>query len=158
MIRLMLIVMALTAMPAFAGFKMYVPGQKEPAMYGNETAEEISAREAREAEYRQVRDSLRAQTERNAKAVKKRPKPIYTDQELLKGKPYDGPTNLRGPAPGGHRRHIWREKTGFNTPAHRTRYIQEIRRLNRELKKERARPNPGGAHPREIRKSLGIKF
>jgi hypothetical protein len=63
-----------------------------------------------------------------------------------------------GPRPGGHQRHEWREKTGFNTPAERTRYRREVQRLNNELKKERARPNPAGAHPEEIRKQFKAKF
>ena len=56
-----------------------------------------------------------------------------------------------GPAPGGHRRHLWREHTGFNTPAERTRYIRENRRLKHELAKERAKPNPNGATVQEMR-------
>lgn len=56
-----------------------------------------------------------------------------------------------GPAPGGHRRHEWRERTGFNTPAERTRYRREIQRLNRELEAERAKPNPRGSTVREMR-------
>lgn len=158
MIRLILLTMILASTSAQAGFKMFVPGQKEPVMYGNETAEEKATREAKEAEYRQVRDELREQTERNARAVRKRPEPIYTQEELLQGQPYDGPTNVRGPAPGGHRRHIWRERTGFNTPAQKIRYENEIRRLKRELKKERAKPSPYGAHPLEIRKQIKTKF
>ncbi|NCD26736.1 MAG: hypothetical protein EOL86_14260 [Deltaproteobacteria bacterium] len=56
-----------------------------------------------------------------------------------------------GPAPGGHYRHLWRKQTGFNTPAERTRYIRENRRLQRELAKERAKPNPRGATVQEMR-------
>lgn len=56
-----------------------------------------------------------------------------------------------GPAPGGHYRHLWREQTGFNTPAERTRYIRENKRLKRELAKERAKPNPNGATVQEMR-------
>lgn len=56
-----------------------------------------------------------------------------------------------GPAPGGHYRHLWREQTGFNTPAERTRYIRENKRLKRELKAERAKPNPRGDTAQEMR-------
>ena len=52
---------------------------------------------------------------------------------------------------GGHYRHLWRDQTGFNAPAEKTRYEREIRRLNRELKKERAKPNPNGATVQEMR-------
>lgn len=37
------------------------------------------------------------------------------------------------------------------TPAERTRYIRENKRLKRELAKERARPNPRGASVQEMR-------
>lgn len=157
MIRIILLAMILAALaaPASAGFKMFGPNG---SMNSSETDEEMAIREANEAEYQRVRDELREQTARHANPPRTRSTRIYTQEELLQGKPYDGPTNVRGPRPGGHRRHLWREQTGFNTPAERTRYKNEIRRLNRELKKERAKPNPAGDHPTKIRKSLGIKL
>lgn len=158
MIRIIALALVLVAMPAFAGFKMFVPGQKEPVIYSNDTDEQRATREANEAEYRRVRDELRAQTARHANPHRKQPAKLYTKEQLLQGQPCEPTGNIRRPAPGGHRRHVWREQTGFNTPAHRTRYVQEIKRLNRELKKERARPNPGGAHPREIRKQHKVSF
>ena len=155
MIRIILLALILAATPAQAGFKMFGPNG---AMNSSETDEERATREANEAEYRQIRDELREQTARHANPPRTRSTRIYSQEELLQGKPYDGPTNVRGPRPGGRRRHLWREQTGFNTPAEKTRYEREIRRLNRELKKERSKPNPGGDHPKKIRKSLGIKL
>ena len=155
MIRIILLALILATTPAQAGFKMFVPGQKEPVMYGNETAEEKAAREVNEAEYRQIRDELREQTAKKARPARKTGKNPLSVEDVERGKP---PIIDDGPRPGGHRRHLWREQTGFNTPAERTRYKNEIRRLNRELKKERAKPNPAGDHPKKIRKSLGIKL
>lgn len=155
MIRIVLLVLILAATSAQAGFKMYAPGQKEPVMYGNETAEEKATREANEAAHQQIRDELREQTAKKARPARKTGKNPLSVEDVERGKP---PIIDDGPRPGGHRRHLWREQTGFNTPAERTRYRMEIQRLNRELKKERAKPNPGGDHPKKIRKSLGIKL
>lgn len=147
----------LCASPAWAGWTMYAPGQQEPIMTNDETPDERAAREAQDELHRKAaREAEMATPKRGIAKPKRQPK--YTQEELLQGKPYDGPTNTRGPAPGGHRRHVWREKTGFNTPADRIRAENENRRLRRELKKERSRPNPGGDHPTKIRKSLGIKL
>lgn len=157
MIRIILLalVLAAVAAPTHAGFKMFGPNG---SMNSSETDEEKAIREANEAEYQRVRDELREQTARHANPPRTRSTRIYSQEELLQGKPYDGPTNVRGPRPGGHRRHLWREQTGFNTPAERTRYVREIQRLNRELKKERARPNPAGDHPAKIRKQFAPAF
>jgi len=155
MIRIIVLALLLAATSAQAGFKMFVPNG---AMNSSETDEERATRETNEAEYRRVRDELREQTARHANPPRTRPTRIYSQEELLQGKPYDGPTNVRGPRPGGHRRHLWREQTGVSTPAERTRYRMEVYRLKQELKKERARPNPAGDHPTKIRKSLGIKL
>lgn len=158
MIRTVLLALAMAtfAIPGFAGFKMFVPGQKDPVMYGNETAEERAADKARDEHYKAVARHAE-QTTPKRMTPEKTKQPAYTQEELLQGKSYDEP-NARGPAPGGHRRHVWRERTGFNTPAERTRYENEVRRLRQELKKERAKPNPGGAHPTEIRKQFTPKF
>lgn len=147
MIRLLLVVMMLAAGPAHAGFKMFVPGQKDPVMYGNETAEEKATRETNEAEYRRVRDELRGQTAKKARPTRKTGKNPLSVEDVERGKP---PIIDDGPRPGGHRRHLWREQTGFNTPAERTRYRMEIQRLKRELRKERAKPSPYGTPPHKI--------
>jgi hypothetical protein len=146
MVRLVVLMLALAAMPAHAGFKMFGPNG---SMNSSETDQEKAIREANEAEYQRVRDELRAQTARHANPPKRQPA-RYTKEQLLQGTPCEPTGNIRRSRPGGHRRHEWREKTGFNTPAHRTRYVQEIRRLNRELKKERARPNPYGMPAHKI--------
>jgi hypothetical protein len=153
--RIIVIALILAATSAHAGFKMFVPGQKEPVMYGNETAEEKASSEANDAEYLKIRDELREQTAKKATPARKTGKNPLSVEDIERGKP---PIIDDGPRPGGHRRHEWREKTGFNTPAERTRYRMEIYRLKQELKKERARPNPGGAHPTEIRKQHKTSF
>ena len=154
MIRILAVILLLAAIPAHAGFKMFGPNGY---MNSSETDEEKAEREAREEHYRQIVEETRAATAKHA-ATRKVSPPRYTKEELLQGRPCPAPVNIKGPRPGGHRRHVWREATGFNTPAERTRYVREIQRLNRELKKERAKPNPAGDHPSKIRKELTPKF
>jgi hypothetical protein len=100
MIRIILLALIMAATSAQAGFKMFGPNG---AMNSSETDEEKATREANEAEYRRVRDELREQTARHANPPRTRTTRSYTQEELLQGKPYDGPTNVRGPRPGGHR-------------------------------------------------------
>jgi hypothetical protein len=153
LIRIILLVTILATIsgPA-AAFKMFGPGGQY--MNSTETEEERATREAQDKYYR---ESAREAQEATARIANMKPKQKrYTRDELLQGKPAPCQTVAPrdkyndGPAPGGHRRHAWREKTGFNTPAERTRYENEVRRLRRELKKERARPNPAGSPPPKL--------
>ena len=152
MIQLVIALMLLAA-PAHAGFKMYGPGGQH--MTSSETVEEQAEREAREAVHRQVVDDYRNSLPAAVKPARKTGRNPLSVEDVERGKP---PIIDDGPRPGGHRRHLWRERTGFNTPAERTRYLREIQRLNRELKKERAKPNPAGDHPSKIRKQFAPKF
>lgn len=152
MIRLVLVFLILVAPPAQAGFKMFGPNGY---MNSSETDEERSARELQDEQNRKIAEQAEATTPRRPPTHRKTGENPLSMEDVERGKP---PVIDDGPRPGGHRRHLWREQTGFNTPAERTRYRMEIQRLNRELKKERAKPNPAGDHPKKIRKSLGIKL
>ena len=154
-VAILVISVFLIAASAHAGFKMYGPGGQH--MSSSETDEERLEREAREAAHRQVVDEYRQSiTPKSAEQPPRmqRKNPLSVD-DVERGKP---PIIDDGPRPGGHRRHVWREKTGFNTPAERTRYVREIQRLQLELKKERAKPNPAGDHPAKIRKQFEPRF
>ena len=167
MIRTILIalVLATFSAPAGAGFKMFGPNgyiEGKPARKEKPiSAEEQERRNAEAERQRLERELAWAEEQRRIAEHNARMNAIYRSQ-----KPSPPACNTYqprnkyndGPRPGGHRRHLWREQTGFNTPAERTRYKNEIRRLNRELKKERAKPNPAGDHPTKTRKSLGIKL
>lgn len=148
-IILLALILATTSAPAHAGWTMYAPGVQDPVMTNDETDEERVGRETKEEEYRKAAHDAEMATPKRGITPPNKP-PRYTKEQLLQGKPYDGPTNVRGPRPGGHRRHLWREQTGFNTPAERTRYRMEIQRLNRELRKERAKPSPYGTPAHKI--------
>lgn len=153
-----IVVSVVLAMPAQAGWKMYAPGQKEPVITATETDEERADRLSNEEASRQIleyqaargRAIIEEEKTRRARERQVQIDPMY----------YTCPTPAidDGPRPGGHRRHEWRENTGFSTPAERTRYRREVQRLRTELKKEKARPNPAGAHPEEIRKQFKAKF
>lgn len=165
--HLLIIAILLTvAMPAHAGFKFYGPGGQ--TMNSTETEEERADRLAQDQE-RAVQAQQRAEMDRawadelrRSNEHNERMNAMYRSQNPVDPMFFTCPPPRNkyndGPRPGGHQRHEWRERTGFNTPAERTRYKNEIRRLNRELKKEKARPNPGGAHPEEIRKQHMPKF
>lgn len=159
---LILAILLAMAMPAQAGWKMYTPGQKEPAVSSTETEREAERRNSLEQHRLDYLEYVRATNAINARsaAPRKQSQPICTPEELNQV-PSCPPARNKyndGPRPGGHQRHEWREQTGFNTPAERTRYRMEVHRLNSELKKEKARPNPAGAHPEEIRKQHMPKF
>ena len=147
-----ILISVLLVIPAHAGWKMYSPGQKEPAISSTETEREAERSNTREQQRLDYLEYVRATNAINA-APRKKSKPICPPEQAC-----PAPTRDDGPRPGGHRRHEWREQTGYNTPAERTRAINEIRRLNRELKKEKARPNPAGDHPTKIRKQFTPKF
>lgn len=136
MIRILTIILILASTIAHAGFKMYGPGGQH--MTSSETEAERAEREAREAAHRQVVEEYRQSI--TPQPVEKPPRPRRKNplsvEDVEKGKP---PIIDDGPRPGGHRRHIWREQTGFNTPAARTRHIKEMRRQKLEEQKERAR-------------------
>lgn len=156
MIRIILLALILAAItsPASA-FKFIGPnGYMEPAP--EDIARRKAEAQAREDQARQQAEADRAwaeelmrSNEHNARmnAMYRSQNPV--DPSLFTCPPPRNKYN-DGPAPGGHRRHVWRERTGFNTPAHKTRYENEIRRLNRELKKERAKPSPYGTPPHKI--------
>lgn len=144
------------AWDAHAGFRMYAPGNPDPIMNSTETDQEKAAREARDEYHRQETEKAEAMTPKRSPA-KTTKTPWYTPEQLQQGKPGESTNIDDGPRPGGHRRHEWREKTGFNTPADRARYEYEVRRLKRELRKERAKPNPAGDHPEVMRKKLNQK-
>lgn len=164
MIRIVVLalVLATLAGPASA-FKFIGPnGYMEPA------PEDIARRKA-EAQAREDQERWRAEADRawaeeqaRIEEHNARMNAMYRSQNPVDPSLFTCPPPRNkyndGPAPGGHRRHAWRERTGFNTPAHRTRYENEIRRLNRELKKERAKPNPAGDHPTKMRKQIKTKF
>ena len=135
-IAVIVIAMAMATASAHAGFKMYGPGGQH--MTSSETEAERVEREARDAAHRQLVEEYRQSiTPQPAKKQprKQRKNPLSVE-DVEKGKP---PIIDDGPRPGGHRRHIWREKTGFATPAARTRYIKEMRRVKIEAQKERER-------------------
>lgn len=159
---LILAILLATATHANSGWKMYTPGQKEPAISSTETQREAERRNSLEQQRLDYLEYVRATNAINARSVapRKKNQPICTPEELNQGSSCPSPRNKYndGPRPGGHQRHEWRERTGFNTPAERTRYKNEIRRLNRELKAEKARPNPAGDHPEKIRKQHMPKF
>lgn len=160
MTRLLILAILLAmATPIQAGWKMYAPGQKEPAISSTETEHEAARRNSLEQQRLDYLEYVRATNAINA-APRKRSQPVYTKEELMQGTPCPSSRNKYndGPRPGGHQRHEWRERTGFNTPAERTRYRMEVQRLNNELKKEKARPNPAGDHPSKIRKQFQTKF
>jgi hypothetical protein len=148
-IAIIAITLVVSAASVHAGFKMYGPNGQH--MGSSETAEERTAREAREAVHRQIVEDYRSSLPPLVPPARKTGKNPLSVEDVERGKP---PVIDDGPRPGGHRRHLWRERTGFNTPAERTRYVREIQRLNRELKKERAKPNPAGDHPSKIRKQF----
>ena len=135
-IAVIVIAMAMATASAHAGFKMYGPGGQH--MTSSETEAERVEREAREAAHRQVVEEYRQSI--TPQPVEKPPRPRRKNplsvEDVEKGKP---PIIDDGPRPGGHRRHIWREQTGFSTPAARTRYIKEMRRQKLEAQKERER-------------------
>lgn len=153
MSKYLIMVLILIATQAQAGFKFYGPNGQ--TMNSTETEDEKAAREAQEAHYRQIVEDYHNSLPAPAKPVRKTGKNPLSVEDVERGKP---PIIDDGPRPGGHRRHVWRETTGFNTPAERTRYVREIRRLDRELKKERAKPNPAGDHPSKIRQQFAPKF
>lgn len=154
MIRIVLlaVILAVTSSPVLA-FKFIGPNG-----YMEDSDENIARRKA-EAEARANRERQRAEAERawadelrRSNEHNERMNALYRNANPPAPKAEPEPRNKYndGPAPGGHRRHAWREKTGFNTPAERTRYENEVRRLRRELKKERARPNPAGSPPPKL--------
>lgn len=152
MTRILAIILILIATQTHAGFKMFGPNGY---MNSTETVDEKAAREARDAHYRKIVEDYHNSLPTPPKAARKTGKNPLSVEDVERGKPQIVDD---GPRPGGSRRHRWREITGFNTPAERTRYVREIQRLNRELKKERARPNPAGDHPAKIRKQFAPAF
>lgn len=153
-----ILVSVVLALPAQAGWKMYAPGQKGPVMTATETDEERASRLSNEEASRQ---NLEYQAARGRAIIEEEiTRRARERQEQIDPMFYTCPAPVinDGPRPGGHRRHEWREITGFNTPAERTRYRREIQRLNSELKKDRAKPNPAGDHPSKIRKQFAPKF
>lgn len=165
MIRIILLALILAATSAQAhAFKFIGPnGYMEPSP--EDVARRKAEEQARIEQEQQRAEADRAWAEelRRSNEHNERMNAMYRSQNPVDPQWFTCPPPSRnkyndGPRPGGHRRHLWREQTGFNTPAEKTRYEREIRRLNRELKKERAKPNPGGDHPKKIRKSLGIKL
>lgn len=155
---LILAILLAAATPAQAGFKFY--GANGQTMNSTETEEERTNRVARETQHVTiVNDWYRSLPPLVPEAPaspqrRDRKNPISLKEVDAEWKPkLDG-----GPAPGGHRRHEWREKTGFNTPAERTRYRRAVREEKERLRKEKSKPNPAGAHPEEIRKQFKTKF
>lgn len=156
MIRIILLAMILSTIstPASA-FRMFGPNgymedsaENAARRKAEDQAREDQARQRAEAERGWAEEQARIQ-EHNARmnAMYRSSNPV--DPKLFTCPPPRNKYN-DGPRPGGHRRHLWRENTGFNTPAERTRYRAEIQRLKRELNKERARPNPAGSPPPKL--------
>lgn len=156
MIRVILLAMVLATISSHASaFRMFGPNG-----YIEDSDENIARRQA-EDQVRADQARLRAEAKRAWAEEKaridehnERMNAMYRSRNPVDPKFFTCPPPrdkyIDGPAPGGHRRHAWREKTGFNTPAERTRYENEVRRLRRELKKERAKPNPAGSPPPKL--------
>lgn len=152
-IILLALLLAVTAPPASA-FKFFGPnGHME------DSPEDIARRKS-DAENKAKMDQHNAEVERAWKEEQARIHEHNAQMNDLyrSAEPQVCPTCPEprtkyndGPRPGGHRRHLWRENTGFNTPAERTRYIRENNRLKRELAKEQAKPNPNGSTVQEMR-------
>lgn len=153
------ILLLVTIITPTHAFRMFGPNG-----YIEDSKEDIARRKA-EAKAREDQERQRAEAERawadeqvRIQEHNARMNAMYRASRPAEAQPNVSPPRNKyndGPRPGGHRRHIWREKTGFNTPAERTRYRMEIQRLQHELQKEKSKPNPHGATPREIRKELG---
>jgi hypothetical protein len=160
MIRVIVLAMVLAAISTQAlPFKFIGPNG-----YMEASDEDIARRKAEEKARldleRQRAEAARAWADEQARIQEHNAKmnAMYRASRPAEAQPHVCPPRNKyndGPRPGGHRRHIWREKTGFNTPAERTRYRMEIQRLKRKLQKEKSKPSPSGATPREIRKELG---
>lgn len=147
-LAILALILALTASPASA-FKFFGPNG-----YMEDSPEDIARRKA-DAELKAQQDQRKAEVDRAWQDERARIQQHTAMMNALyrAGNPPQQPVNVQviNKHAGGHYRHLWREQTGFNTPAERTRYIRENQRLQRELKAERAKPNPNGATVQEMR-------
>lgn len=129
------IILLCLSVPAHAGFRMY--GKNGQFVNATESHEEIAERYQREDEHRASAnaietDAWRARDARES-STKGKPSPSI---------PYQCPPQPNyvnkyndGPDPGGHRRHVFRDKYGFGTPAGMYNAIRAERKaLQRERK------------------------
>lgn len=147
-LAILALILAITASPAFA-FKFFGPNGEM-----SDSPEDIARRKA-DAELKAQQAQRQAEVDRAWQEEQARAQQHNAMMNALyrAGNPPQQPVNVQviNKHGGGHYRHLWREQTGFNTPAERTRYIRENKRLKRELAKERAKPNPNGATVQEMR-------
>jgi len=146
-----LLVLSIILIPCLAGGWTFI-GPNGQYMNGTETPEEVRARDAaRQQALDEYTDAIELQYN---KTQEKRPEPDRTQEEFTQ-RNQSQQIIIYGTRPGGHLRHEYRGITGFRSPAEKRRYEEELRRLQEELKKAKAKPNPNGATIEEMRKARG---